>query len=192
MINATGRRCTCLHPVRFHYVIGLILFVVDPMFACMPHHDRFEFGLGDIEPALEGTWYATWTRDGRRHTLRFRLRVKGPPSRASGGLVRSAAACGTRTLVRSASACPTATFVPLELISLDATTGTFEALLYIGGYTFDGGVLNLWLGDPNVEVSATLSAQGEVEHLFDGPALSTASRTSAVHLDSLWHVTESL
>jgi hypothetical protein len=176
--------------VRLHYVIGLFLLVVDPMFACMPYQEHFTFGIDDIEPALEGTWYATWTRDGHRHTLRFRLRVEGPPRQATTqGFVRSAAACGTRTLVRSASACPTMTFIPLEVTPLDSTEGTFEALLYIGGYSFDGAVLNLWLGETNAQASAAISANGEVEELFAGhPALSTAP-TSNVRLESLWHVT---
>jgi hypothetical protein len=177
--------------VRFHYLVGLILLVVDPMFACMPYRERFEFGLEDIEPALEGTWYAAWTRDGQRHTLRFRLRIQAAPRQTTAtGFVQSAAACGTRTFIRSASACITATFVPLEVIPLDSTEGTFEALLYIGGYSFQGGVLNLWLGESDAEVSATLSAKGEVEHLFRGPALSTAPITTKVHLESLWHVRE--
>jgi hypothetical protein len=184
-------RATACHPrVRLHYVVGVVLLVVDPMFACMPYQERFTFGLEDVEPALEGTWYATWTHDGQRHTMPFRLRVDGPPSHASSqGFVRSAAACGTRTLVRSAGACPTTTFIPLEVEPLDSTQGTFEALLYIGGYSFDGATLNLWLGASDAEASAAISASGEVEHVFEGPALSTAPVASSVKLESLWHVT---
>jgi hypothetical protein len=189
LIPQLARETTCPRRVRFHYLIGLLLLIVDPMFACMPYQERFTFGLEDIEPALEGTWYATWTHDGRRHTMPFRLRVEGPPRQArTDGFVRSAAACGTRTLVRSAGACPTMTFIPLEVTPLDATQGEFEALFYVGGYSFDGAILNLWLGAPDAEASASVSATGEVEHLFAGPALSTAPIESSVRLESLWHV----
>lgn len=174
---------------KIAYLIALVMLVVDPMFACMPYREQFTFGVEAVEPALRGTWYATWTEQGRRHTLAFRLRVEGAPRDASTpGLIRSAAACGTRTLVRSASACITETFIPLEVDPLDATQGTFTALLYVGSYSFDGGVLNLELGEPGADASATVSATGEVVHVFAGPALGSTETPPKVRLESLWHV----
>ena len=82
------------------------------------------------------------------------------------------------------------TFIPLEVTLLDSTEGTFEALLYVGGYSFNGAILNLWLGDTSAEASAAISANGEVEELFAGhPALTTAPIESSMQLESLWHVT---
>jgi hypothetical protein len=75
------------------------------------------------------------------------------------GVIRAAAACGTRTFVKSAAACIDTSEMPLDIAFVSGDPrfqgAAMTGALRIGGLTFGEGMLSLGLGDVTVSVLVT-------------------------------------
>lgn len=141
-------------------ILGFLALVLSPA-GCGLFGPSYHYGAGEMRAAVEGTW--TLEVDGK--TIEFRLTQATHASRATPGLVQTAAACSDgRTFVRSAHACvdEVNTKMPLEveliagLTLAKPTTGEFR----VSGEHFREGRLSVDLGD--LLLDATLAPDGTV------------------------------
>jgi hypothetical protein len=159
---------------RLALSLALLAFFLNPGFACSPSDEpEFKYGEAEMKAAVEGTWLLTLrATDGTlsETTLQIAesskaqafLSPTAPGGSHGTGLIRSAAACGTRTIVKSAGACIDMSQMPLDVAFVSGSprfqgvpiTGT----LRVDSLIFTQGTLNLGLGD--VSVWATIAPDG--------------------------------
>jgi hypothetical protein len=159
------------------WVVALAAFFVNPFFACVAE-DEFQYGAPEMRAAVEGTWDLTLSfSDGETQTVTLAIaQGSSAPgaqsSRGSGrGLVREAAACGTRTLVKSAGACSSSSEMPLAVSFLSGEdalrTATMSGNLVVHSLIFTQGNLLLRVGD--IGIDGTLSSAGVASNLTIRP-----------------------
>ena len=153
---------------RLTLSLALLAFFLNPGFACSPSDEPdFKYGEAEMKAAVEGTWLLTLrASDGTVSETTLQIAQSGTAQamlspRGSGssrtGLIRSAAACGTRTFVKSAGACIDMSELPLDIafVSGDprfqgtALTGSLRIMSLI----FTEGTLDLGLGGMSVWAS---------------------------------------
>jgi hypothetical protein len=144
-------------------VFGLTALIVNPFFGCEADHEPFySYDAADMRIAIEGTWKLRIAgKPEVTLTIRQSDKVEQPHAmRAT--LVRSAAACGTRSLVRNAGACLDDSEMPLdvEVAGMTLKQPAKGGFLVPGTY-FDVGLLNIKLDE--LEVYAHISPTGTVE-----------------------------
>jgi hypothetical protein len=143
-------------------VFGLTALIVNPFFGCEAAEVSYSYDAADMRIAIEGTWklHVAGKPD---VMLTIRQSAKAVQQHATRGtLVRSAAACGSRSLVRNAGACMDISEMPLDVEVAGMTTkkpptGTFM----VPAVYFDIGLLHIELDD--LEVSAHITPTGTVE-----------------------------
>jgi|GEM_PF-2854643 len=125
----------------------------------------FDYGLPEVRAAVEGTWQLTApSPGGAASTVTFTIAQGRDPAQthAARALVRSAAACGSRSFVRPASACIDATYMPLEVQLAGAPKPLSEPGMFIVvGTSFHDGELHVPLD--GVSLSAMVTPRGTVE-----------------------------
>ena len=148
---------------RIAVSLALLAFFLNPGFACSPSDEpEFKYGEAEMKGAVEGTWLLTVRApDGTlsETTLKIAESSKAQamlsPTTPSGsyrtGVIRSAAACGTRTFVKSAGACVDMSEMPLDVVAAGGDP-RFQAVsssgdLSISSLIFSQGTLDLKLGD---------------------------------------------
>jgi hypothetical protein len=101
-----------------------------------------------MRAAVEGTWRLSL--DGRVTTLRI-TQGGQVDVHAARELLKSAAACGSRTLIQSANACMTDTRMPLHIVALAGPPLPVEGTFMVVSTKFTRGDLELTIGDAHVE-----------------------------------------
>lgn len=158
-------------------VVGTSILVVDIVGVLFGGED-WQYGETEMRAAVEGTWELTITDQGvaKKWTLGIKQSDKADRAERETGLVRSAAACGSRSFVKNAHACGSMSAMPIEIAVLDgpeklAAGGRF----YVGSTRFERGSLEIRLGkDPddfqNLTASATagIDPTGKVVKLWAG------------------------
>ena len=159
---------------RLALFLAVLGFFLNPGFACSPSDEpEFKYGEVEMKAAVEGTWVLTLrATDGTvsETTLQIAEASKAqamlsptvPGGSYRGGMIRSAAACGTRTFVKSAGACMDMSEMPLDVAFVSGNPrfqGTaLSGSLQISSLVFTQGTLNIGLGD--VSVWATVAPDG--------------------------------
>jgi hypothetical protein len=156
--------------------LAVLAFFINPGIACSSSdEDSFAFGEADMQAAVEGQWQLGWTApDGTQGTVTVQVAEAGAPSdggaavmRPAGqrrGLIRAAAACGSRTFVKAAGACIDSSRMDLRVayVSGDSKyqivplSGSFN----VGGLSFESGHMLLTLDQTTVTV--TIRPDGRV------------------------------
>ncbi|HET7505253.1 MAG TPA: hypothetical protein VFK02_29745 [Kofleriaceae bacterium] len=142
--------------------LGLAALVLNPWFGVTSGYD---YGAPEMRAAIEGTWQLTLAPgDGPRREITFRIAQGAEPKQpqASSGLVRPAAACGSRSLVRNAEACMDLSEMPLEITVIDGGPPAREvgsARFMVPGTTFTKGWLEAQIAD--VVVTGSVTPSGE-------------------------------
>jgi hypothetical protein len=149
--------------VMLAVTLGLTALVLNPWFGVTSGYD---YGAPEMRAAIEGTWRLTVTpNDGPRREITFRIAQGAEPKQphaSSHALVRSAAACGSRSLVRNAEACMDTSEMPLEITVLDGGTPERDARparFAVMGTTFTHGQLEAQIAD--VFVTGLVAPNGE-------------------------------
>ena len=155
------------------WLVALAAFFVNPFFACVAE-DHFEYGASEMRGAVEGTWDLTLSyADGQQQVVTIAV-VQGTSASGSHaaadrgrGLVRVAAACGTRTLVASVGACESSTEMPLAVSFVSGEeslrTAAMSGNLAVHSLLFDQGELSLRIG--TAQIDGTLSRAGAASGL---------------------------
>ena len=147
---------------RFALSLALLAFFLNPGFACSPSEPEFTYGEAEMKGAVDGTWLLTLrATDGTLSEATLQIAESSKPqamlspAAPSGsyrtGVIRSAAACGTRTFVKSAGACIDMSEMPLDVVVAGGDP-RFQAVsssgaLRITSLIFSQGTLDLKLGD---------------------------------------------
>jgi hypothetical protein len=151
---------------RLALFLAVLGFFLNPGIACVSSDEPdFKYGEAEMKAAVEGTWLLTLrATDGAlsETTLQIAESSKAQammsptvPGRSyRTGVIRSAAACGTRTIVKSAGACIDASEMPLDIV-VTGGDPRFQGVSSSGGLTipstyFTQGMLYLKLGDFSV------------------------------------------
>lgn len=180
---------------RLALSLALLTFFLNPGFACTSSEDpEFKYGEAEMRAAVEGTWLLTLrASDGTLSETTLQIaesskaqafRTTTPGGRYRTGVIRSAAACGSRTFVKSAGACTDLSEMPLEVAFVSGNprfqNASLSGMLLIGSLTFVQGMINLGLGD--VSVGATVAPDGTASPLggtsSDGSTVVSLIRTA--------------
>jgi hypothetical protein len=158
---------------RLALSLALLAFFLNPGIACVSSDDPdFKYGEAEMKAAVEGTWVLTLrSTDGTLSETTLQIAetskaqaMMSPPGPGSHrtGVIRSAAACGTRTFVKSAGACIDMSEMPLDVTFVSGDPrfqGTaLSGNLRITSLVFSQGTLNLGLG--GVSVWASVAPDG--------------------------------
>ena len=169
---------------RFSLSLALLAFFLNPGFACSPSNEpEFKYGEAEMKGAVEGTWMLTLrATDGTLSETTLQIAESGKaqallsPTAPGGsyrtGLIRSAAACGTRTFVKSAGACIDMSEMPLDVVVAGGDP-RFQAVsssgnLRIASLIFSLGMLELKLGE--LSVWSTVAPDGTTSSPGGGSA----------------------
>jgi hypothetical protein len=144
-------------PVLVLDLIGLFDDVGGPTW----HYDD-----ADMRAAVEGTWEMTTVANGVHQKWTIEVRQAGEAARSerSSGLVRSAAACGSRSFVRSAHACESISGMPLE-VAVQGRDQPAYGHLMVFGTRFAEARLDITIGTRDHQITgtaATIDAGGNV------------------------------
>lgn len=131
-------------------VLGTL--ALNPWFGCtQPSYDYSE---ADMKRVIEGRWRLTFDK----RTLDLTITEAHPVERhASGGLVQSAAACGSRSFVNTASACYDSSTMEVEVAT---ATGKNRGRFTVAGLRFDRGFFDVEID--KLFISAELGADGQI------------------------------
>jgi len=158
---------------RLALSLALLAFFLNPGIACVSSDDPdFKYGEAEMKAAVEGTWLLTLrASDGTVSETTLQIAQSGTaqammsPSGSGNhrtGVIRAAAACGSRTFVKSAGACMDDSMMPLDIAYVSGSprfqTASLSGSLRVGGLIFTQGYLNLGLGD--VTVGALVAPDG--------------------------------
>ncbi len=186
---------------RIAFSLAVLVFFLNPGLACSPSpSDKgFQYGAAEMKAAVEGTWEINLlASDGTQSSVT--VQIAGPaqaeeqitettegsamvrPARRA--LIRSAAACGTRTFFQPAAACVDMTTMGLEVayVSGDqrlqsvSMSGTFA----VTSLVFHSGGLDLSLGNMRTTASVTPKGVASVISTYspDGTTVTSFTRTS--------------
>lgn len=160
---------------RLAMSLAVLAFVFNPGFACTGEDEpAYQYGESEMKSAVEGTWVLSVRQpDGiavEEITVAVVESSKAQPSqsqssaRLHSGLIRSAAACGTRTFVASAQACIDSSEMPLD-VTFVAGPDNYEnapmsGQLAVHSLIFSLGHLQLTLG--GLSVNAEIGPDGSV------------------------------
>jgi hypothetical protein len=151
---------------RLALVLAVLGFFLNPGFACSPSDEpQFHYGEPEMKAAVEGTWLLTLrASDGTlsETTLQIAesskaqawLSPTAPGGSYGTGVIRAAAACGSRTFVKAAGACTDGSEMPLDIV-VTGGDPRFQGVSSSGGLSvpstyFTQGMLSLKLGDFSV------------------------------------------
>jgi len=155
-------------------VIGLVVLgvlVLNPWFGLTA--TRFDYGAAELRAAVEGRWQLTISAAHQpTRVVTFTVaQGREVEQSAARGLVRSAAACGTRSLVKSAEACMDVTRMPLELkLASGEVDGELRGELSVYGTAFRAAAITVMRGGARW-LEAKISREGSAsEVLVDGDA----------------------
>src|SRR4051812_36656590 len=90
--------------------VGLPVLVLEPGCEAVGG-PNWQYGEVEMRAAVEGTWELTIADT--KWTLEIKQRDKGERAERETGLVKSAAACGSRSFVRNAHACESLSAMPI-------------------------------------------------------------------------------
>lgn len=180
---------------RLALSLALLAFFLNPGIACVSSEEPdFKYGEAEMKAAVEGTWVLTLrASDGTLSETTLQIAQSGAaqammsPSGSGSqrtGVIRSAAACGSRTFVKSAGACMDTSVMPLEVALVGSSPGFENALLtgklYVDGLTFTHGRLSLELAD--ALVGLTIAPDGTTSAPYgtgpDGSTVVSLVRTA--------------
>ena len=143
----------------------------NPNLGCVsPDEPQFQYGAAEMLAAITGNWTFTITPSGgtaTAMTVQFDEADNAPGATthaSASALIREAHACGSRTLVKSAGACIDVSSMPLAItfVSGDPSlmTASLSGSFIVSGTTFQGGLLELWVG--SYQIDASLLPDGTV------------------------------
>jgi hypothetical protein len=145
-------------------VLGALMFLLNPNLACDDGGPQFQYGEAEMRAAIEGNWLVTFTaRDGTSTQVTLRIEEGTGPqtSYQTGGLVRSAYACGTRTFVKSAAACVDGSQMPLT-VAVVAGDSVYASATWSGDFIVmstvfvsGSGMLSLSFGDLHLQANVS-------------------------------------
>jgi hypothetical protein len=178
---------------RLAISMAVLAFFLNPGLACTSGSEEpeFQYGEAEMKSAVEGTWVLVVSRSSTSPTEEITLQLaessKAQPDKMQvmrngrAGLVRSAAACGTRTFVTSAHACADLSEMPLDVALVNGPADYKDAVmsgrLMVGSLIFTQGDFSLSLGA--LSVHAAVGPDGTVS------TVSAYEGSSAVSVVSL-------
>jgi hypothetical protein len=139
--------------------LGLIVLVLSPI-AYLWWPPSFHYGDAELRAAVEGTWQLEGPRP---LTFSIRQAKAATHSSVGRGLVRPAAACGSRTLVRAAEACMDVSEMPLEVAT---SAGPGSGSFIVTSTEFRAGQLSLTV--PGGYLSAMVAPDGSTHDVMFG------------------------
>jgi hypothetical protein len=172
---------------RFALALALLTFFLNPGIACVSSDEPdFKYGEAEMKAAVEGTWLLTLRgTDGtvsettlqivQSGTAQAMMSPSGSGSHRT-GVIRAAAACGSRTFVKSAGACMDMSDMPLDVAFVSGDPrfqgAALSGSLRISSLIFTRGQLSLELADERL--GATIAPDGVISSPYStGPDRST-------------------
>ena len=165
---------------RLAIAVAALVFFLNPGFGCSSgQEDNYQYGEAEMKTAVEGTWVLTLGASAGSPNEVITVRV-AESSKAHAdntrtvnhrrGMIRAAAACGTRTLVASAHACIDSSEMPLD-VTLVSGPDSYKAVplsgnLAVHSLIFSQGSFGLSFG--TLYVSADITPDGSVQSLYGG------------------------
>lgn len=140
-------------------------FFLNPGFGCTSGpEDDYQYGEAEMKAAVEGTWVVTLEGSAGAPNEEITLQVLGPVhaqpyktqtvQEGRRGIIRSAAACGTRTFLSSAHACVDSSRMPLTVAMVSGPESYRDAALSgdlsVFSLVFTRGSFGVTLGDLQV------------------------------------------
>lgn len=159
---------------RLTMSLAVVVFFLNPGIACTtgPEAD-YKYGEAEMRSAVEGTWALTLAASDVSSDTPIILQVTESrdaqpdqiqAAKSGRGLIRHAAACGTRTFVASVQACIDSSEMPLDVELVSGPDAYKDAVmsgrLSVYSLLFSQGSLSFTLGD--LHVSATIAPDGTV------------------------------
>jgi hypothetical protein len=155
-------------------ILGVAALLLDPIGAYSK--GDFHYSDADMRKAVEGTWSLTF--DGKTTTFTL-AQATSAQRTSSAGLIRSAAACRTRSLIKSAEACIDMSKMPLEVHVVKGELAFERGVFAVLGATFESGQLDLYFSGGYVD--ARITKHGEVVEV-DGASAGKPLSPQLVHL----------